>query len=72
MTACADDLTAAKRRLAAVLADPRLRLSDVVAEVLQLAGGSNADEASMQATLGRMLSRSDPACKARFVLRLHS
>jgi len=55
-----------------VLADPRLRLPDVAAEVAQLAGGDAADEASVQAALGRMLSRSDPSFKARIVLLVTS
>ena len=51
-----------------MLADPRLRLPDVAAEVVQLAGGDAADEASVQAALGRMLSRSDPAFKVCILL----
>ncbi len=46
-----------------MLADPRLRLPDVAAEVARLAGGGAADEASVRAALGRMLARSDPAFK---------
>ena len=67
-TAHADEVGAAKQRLTAVLADPRLRLPDVAAEVAQLAGGDAADDVSVQAALGRMLSRSDPAFKVRILL----
>ena len=67
-TAHAEEVAAAKQRLIAVLADPRLRLPDVAAEVAQLTGGDAADEASVQAALGRMLSRSDPAFKVRILL----
>ena len=66
----ADELAAAKQRLTAVLADPRLRLPDVVAEVLQLAGGDAAAGSTVLAALGKILTRSDPAFKVHIILHL--
>lgn len=47
----------------AVLADPRLRLPDIAAEVVRSAGGGAAEEAAVQSGLARMLNRQDPAFK---------
>lgn len=64
------DVAAAKRRLTAVLADPDMRLPDLAAELSRLAERSTAQqadaasEASMQAALNRMLTRSSGAFKA--------
>lgn len=64
----AAQLVAAKRRLAALLADPGMRLPDLAAEVARLAGGeaSAARERAIQDSIHRMLSRSSGAMKVRF------
>lgn len=59
------DVALAKRRLAALLADPAMGLSDLAAEVARLAGGeqSAARERAMQDSIHRMLSRTSGAMK---------
>ncbi|KAI3434409.1 hypothetical protein D9Q98_002487 [Chlorella vulgaris] len=60
------ELAAAKRRLAALLADPAMRLADLAAEVACLAGGQGgaAREAGVQDSINRMLGRGGAAMKA--------
>ncbi|KAL4853267.1 DNA mismatch repair protein MLH1 [Chlorella vulgaris] len=60
------ELAAAKRRLAALMADPAMRLSDLAAEVACLAGGQGgaAREAAVQDSISRMLGRGGAAMKA--------
>lgn len=62
----AADVAATKRRLAAVLADPKMRLPDLAAECCQLSGGetSVAREQAVQDSVHRMLSRSSGTMKA--------
>lgn len=56
----------AKRRLAALLADPSMRLADLASEINRLAGGPPCAEREgvLQDSLNRMLSRSAGALKA--------
>lgn len=63
----ASELASAKRRLAAVLADPAMRLADLAAEVARQPGGeaSETRERAVQESLHRMLSRSGGAMKVR-------
>lgn len=60
------DLATAKRRLAALLADPGMGLSDLAAEVARLAGSEagEAAERAMQDSIHRMLARTGGAMKA--------